>query len=290
MVLAIPVGALEPICGQLIEHDERFAAGIRNAVTVQTQAFQVWANRPAAELGWEHDPNSVAGCYVEPLDTYCDMSHLIPRESWAPDDNVKTIAYLCGVLEEVEDETPSEATERVKRNAIDFIENDMARALATGAPAGRLVRLERAGRPGGGSGAERFDAQYWRANVTPSERYVLTPAGSVKHRLPSGESGFENLALAGDWTRNGIDGGCVEAAVISGIEAAESITGVAHAIPGRGPDWLQPRGLELPPYVEYGGRATTPPPFLSEGGRMRGFLLEGDEERIAELGRAHPRA
>ena len=112
---------------------------------------------------------------------------------------------------------------------------------------------------------------------------MLTPAGSVKHRLPSGESGFENLALAGDWTRNGIDGGCVEAAVISGIEAAESITGVAHAIPGRGPDWLQPRGLELPPYVEYGGRATTPPPFLSEGGRMRGFLLEGDEERIAEL-------
>ena len=41
--------------------------------------------------------------------------------------------------------------------------------------------------PSGGIGAERFDAQYWRANVTPSERYVLTPAGSVKHRLPSGE-------------------------------------------------------------------------------------------------------
>ena len=283
VVLAIPVGALEPICGQLIEHDERFAAGIRNAVTVQTQAFQVWANRPAAELGWEHDPNSVAGCYVEPLDTYCDMSHLIPRESWAPDDNVKTIAYLCGVLEEVEDETPAEATERVKRNAIDFIENDMATLWPQARrPDGSFdwsVLVD----SGGGSGAERFDAQYWRANVTPSERYVLTPAGSVKHRLPSGESGFENLALAGDWTRNGIDGGCVEAAVISGIEAAESITGVAHAIPGRGPDWLQPRGLELPPYVEYGGRATTPPPFLSEGGRMRGFLLEGDEERIAEL-------
>ena len=71
--------------------------------------------------------------------------------------------------------------------------------------------------------------------------------------------------------------------MISGIEAAESITGVAYAIPGRGPDWLRPRALELPPYVEYGGRATTPPPFLSEGGKLRGFLLEGDEERIGEL-------
>ena len=29
VVLAIPVGALEPICKELIEHDERFAAGIR---------------------------------------------------------------------------------------------------------------------------------------------------------------------------------------------------------------------------------------------------------------------
>ena len=126
VVLGIPVGALEPICGQLIAHDARFAAGIDTAVTVQTQAFQLWADRAATELGWEHDPNSVAGCYVEPLDTYCDMSHLIPRESWAPDDSVKTIAYFCGVLDEVEDETPAEATERVKRNAIDFIENDMA--------------------------------------------------------------------------------------------------------------------------------------------------------------------
>ncbi len=283
VVLAIPVGALEPICKELIEHDERFAAGIHNAVTVQTQAFQVWANRSAAELGWDYDENSVAGCYVEPLDTYCDMSHLLPRESWPAGDDVRTIGYFCGVLDEVKGETPEEATARVKRHAIDFMENDMA-ALWPRArrPDGSfdwsvLVDGE------GGSGPERFDAQYWRANVTPSERYVLTPAGSVKHRLPSGHSGFENLALAGDWTSNGIDGGCVEAAVISGIEAAESITGVVHSIPGRDPSWLRPRSLELPPYVEYGGRATTPPPFLSTGGKMRGFVLEGDGERIADL-------
>ncbi len=283
VVLAIPVGALEPICGELIDHDERFAAGIRTAVTVQTQAFQVWANRGAAELGWAHDENSVAGCYVEPLDTYCDMTHLLPRESWPASDDVRTIGYFCGVLDEVEGETPAEATERVKRNAIGFMERDMAALwpLARN-PDGSFdwsVLVD----DDGGSGPERFDAQYWRANVTPSERYVLTPAGSVKHRLPSGESGFENLALAGDWTRNGIDGGCVEAAVISGIEAAESITGIAHTIPGRQPDWLRPRSLELPPYVEYGGRATTPPPFLSEGGRMRGLVLQGDEQRIADL-------
>jgi uncharacterized protein with NAD-binding domain and iron-sulfur cluster len=283
VVLAIPVGALKPICQELIDHDERFAAGIRNAVTVQTQAFQVWANRSAAELGWEHEENSVAGCYVEPLDTYCDMSHLIPRESWATSAGVRTIAYLCGVLDDREGETPEQATGRVKRNAIDFLKNDMTSLWPLAKQADGSFDWSVLVDGDERNGNERFDAQYWRANVTPSERYVLTPAGSVKHRLPSGESGFENLALAGDWTRNGIDGGCVEAAVISGIEAAESITGIAHTIPGRDPDWLRPRALELPPYVEYGGRATTPPPFLSMGGKMRGLLLEGEEDRIADL-------
>ena len=45
------------------------------------------------------------------------MSHLIPRESWDPSDNVKTIAYFCGVLDEIDGETPAQATERVKAGA-----------------------------------------------------------------------------------------------------------------------------------------------------------------------------
>jgi uncharacterized protein with NAD-binding domain and iron-sulfur cluster len=283
VVLAIPVGALgQGICDELIDADERFATGIHEAVTVQTQAFQVWSTRSAAELGWDHDQNSVAGCYVEPLDTYCDMSHLIPRESWTPSDGVRTVAYFCGVLGE-QTGTPDQATAQVKANAIDFLENDMATLWPNARRPNGSFDWTVLADPDDASGAARFDAQYWRANVTPTERYVLTPAGSVEHRLPSGESGFENLSLAGDWTRNGIDGGCVEAAVISGIEAAARIVGVEAVIPGRGSDWLLPTPLELPPYVEFGGRATTPAPFLSEGGRMRGYVLQGDAARIADL-------
>jgi predicted NAD/FAD-dependent oxidoreductase len=80
-------------------------------------------------------------------------------------------------------------------------------------------------------GPQMLDAQYWRANIAGTELYVLTPAGTVKHRLPSGDTGFENLAAAGDWTKNGIDGGCVEAAAISGIEAANAII-ARHRQPG----------------------------------------------------------
>jgi uncharacterized protein with NAD-binding domain and iron-sulfur cluster len=296
VVLAIPVGALKPkesggtgICDDLINNDDRFAMGISTAETVKTQAFQLWANRSAADLGWTYDQNSVAGCYVEPLDTYCDMSHLIPRESWSPSDEVRTIAYFCGVLDEVPreppepPEPPADAAARVHANAIDFIEGELTTLWPNATGPDGLFDWDVLVDGQGGNGAERFDAQYWRANVTPTDQYVLTKAGSVEHRLPSDESGFENLSLAGDWTRNGIDGGCVEAAVISGIEAAARINGVGAVIPGRESRWLRPAPVELPAYVEFGGRATTPPPFLSEGGRLRGYVIRGDSERIADL-------
>ncbi len=274
VVLGIPVGALPGICGELIAHDERFRRGIETAATVQTQAFQLWARKDATELGWEHSENSVTGCYVEPLDTYCDMTHLLPREGWTAKDGVKTIGYFCGVLDEVAGETQAEANERVKANALEFVERDMG-ALWPGFAWRDLVDRS------GGRGRKRFDSQYWRANITPSERYVLTPAGSVEHRLASGESGFENLVLAGDWTSNGIDGGCVEAAVISGMEAARTLTSAAP-VPGASTRWLQPQ-QELPAYVEYGGRATAPPPFACAEGKLTSLILQGDGARIAAL-------
>jgi hypothetical protein len=39
----------------------------------------------------------------------------------------------------------------------------------------------------------------------------------------------------------------------------------------------------LPLFVEYGARATAPPPFLSTEGLFHGYLLEGDAELIANL-------
>jgi uncharacterized protein with NAD-binding domain and iron-sulfur cluster len=282
VVLGIPVGALPDICGELMARDERFRRGIESAVTVRTQAFQLWSTRSARDLGWPFDENSVTGCYVEPLDTYCDMTHLLPRESWTDEDGVRTIGYFCGVLDDRAGETSDEATLRVKENAIEFVERDLGVLwpdAVTGGSFDWSMLVDRDGR----AGPERFDAQYWRANVSPWERYVLTPAGTVQHRLPSDDSGFANLKLAGDWTRTGIDGGCVEAAVISGMDAARAITGEPRQIPGKSTAWLQPQPRELPPYVEFGGRATAPSPFACEGGRLQGLLLEGDAWRIAAL-------
>jgi uncharacterized protein with NAD-binding domain and iron-sulfur cluster len=77
-----------------------------------------------------------------------------------------------------------------------------------------------------------MDRQYWRANVDPSERYVLSVAGSSAHRLASDGAGIANLFLAGDWLRTGLDSGCVEAAVMGGMQAARAISGYPANIPG----------------------------------------------------------
>jgi uncharacterized protein with NAD-binding domain and iron-sulfur cluster len=43
------------------------------------------------------------------------------------------------------------------------------------------------------------------------------------HRIAPDDTGFTNLYAVGDWTACTLNAGCVEAAVISGIEAANGI-------------------------------------------------------------------
>src|SRR5205823_9571544 len=67
------------------------------------------------------------------------------------------------------------------------------------------------------TGAARLKSQWIRANIAPSERYVLSVPGSDRYRLPAHDTDeFTNLYLAGDWTNNRMNIGCVEAATMSG--------------------------------------------------------------------------
>ena len=82
---------------------------------------QLWLTLPLQGLGWVHSENSVAGCYVEPIDTWADMTHLLLKEHWSKADGVSGLAYFCGVLEDVKNETPAEANARVKVNVERFL-------------------------------------------------------------------------------------------------------------------------------------------------------------------------
>jgi uncharacterized protein with NAD-binding domain and iron-sulfur cluster len=119
---------------------------------------------------------------------------------------------------------PVEKQEEAKANALAFLEEAMAPLWPGG-----VHRYPTAFRwnllvdDQGRSGAERFDSQYWRANTNPSDRYVQSLPGTARYRLRADESGFQNLILAGDWTQCGLNSGCVEAAVMSGLLAAAAV-------------------------------------------------------------------
>ena len=78
---------------------------------------------------------------------------------------------------------------------------------------------------GDSQGPERFDSQFWTANVDPSERYVQSLPGSDLVRIRADESGYGNLMVAGDWINTGLNAGCIEAAVMSGLQSANAVLG-----------------------------------------------------------------
>ena len=105
-------------------------------------------------------------------------------------------------------------------------------------------------------GSARLEVQYWRANINPTDRYVLSLPNTLQYRLSPGGSGYANLYLAGDWTRvPEVNAGCVEVATMSGLAAASALSGVPIPIISY-TQHTAPTGN----YVPYAGRVSLPPP------------------------------
>lgn len=233
VVLGVSIGAVPYVCSELVARDARWRAMCENVKTVATQAFQVWLNEDLDALGWSGPPYIVAG-YVKPFDTWCDMAHVIPEESWATPP--ATAVYFCGVLPEPAGADRSDAAypammaARVKASAVTHLKT-AGQAVWPGAYDARgrfrwaLLADPSEKADGRAATDARFDTQYWRANVNPSDRYVLNTPGSTRFRISPLDMTYDNLTLAGDWTDCGFNTGCVEAAVMSGRLAAHALSG-----------------------------------------------------------------
>ena len=231
VVLGVSVAVLPDVAQELIERESRWRDMIRHVKTVPTQAFQLWMRESTAELGWPHPPANLSG-YVAPFDTWAEMSHLIPEERW--EDPIRSIAYFCGVLPDALPEGASvtesfhrEQKETVRSNAVRFLNTSVGTLLPKAVDEGKF-RWEILADANGHSeraDSRRFDTQYWAANVNPNDRYVQTLPGSVLYRISPLDMAFDNLTIAGDWTASGLDTGCIESAVMSGLLAAHAISG-----------------------------------------------------------------
>lgn len=236
VVLGISVAGVKMITPELAAASEDWKNMVNNLATVQTHAVQLWMQPALENLGWK-DGATIQTTYEEPTDTWAVMTEVMKYEVWTGDNPPLSLHYFCGPLpgpaEPPLDDSiyPQTKRDEVRKNAMAWLDAHIAHLWPDAADRqGFNYDLIHDPDPGG-SGRAKFDSQYWRANVDPSERYVNSYPGTTKYRLRSDQSGFMNLFLAGDWTISSVNGGCVEAAVESGMAASRGICGVPAKIP-----------------------------------------------------------
>ena len=195
--------------------------------SVQTVSAQLWMTATLQQLGWTHGAVPIdAG--PEPLDVWADRSDLLQREGWGSD-APHSLQYLCGPLDEswTAGLPPGPAfalagKAAALRTTRQWLEQN-AGALWPASVVRGAFDWNTLYAPIKAGGAARLESQVVRANFEPSERYVLSVAGSTASRLKAGGSGLANLILAGDWTHSDWNAGCIEAAVASGTNAAAAV-------------------------------------------------------------------
>ena len=245
VVLAIAHGAFMELNSEPTLADELYAANpafkhaIQRLGIVPTQAIQLWTKPDLAGLGW-NDPKPAMVAAPEILDVWADMSQTLPYEKW-PGDRPKFVAYVCAIYPtdlyrapSTERDVPDRARAEVLKTGIDYYAKYTGwmwpKATRPDDPAALDYDVLVA--PKGGTGVTRFEQQYFRANVDPTECCVSTLTGATDARLDADGSGFENLYLAGDWIHTVTDTVCVESATSAGKMASRAICGSPRDIPG----------------------------------------------------------
>lgn len=246
VLLGISIGALPYICGELIEASTAWRDMIDHVLTNRPTVLQAWFDQTLEKMGWPYGTiNGDIG--AEPFNLQTSMNQLLPREDWPAGAAPGALIYYSGIFPDdprqpapPDPQYPPTQHEALRKVAIQFLER-YARVYCPQAANkdGFDWHALSSVKDPALQGPERIEAQYWRVNIDPSERYVLSVTGSSKYRLTAGGSGFENLFLAGDWIETGINAGCMEATFSSGLEASRAISNAPGHIRGER-DWRIP--------------------------------------------------
>jgi uncharacterized protein with NAD-binding domain and iron-sulfur cluster len=241
VIYGISVASVPHLCPSLLIQDAKLQVMVDQVKTVATQAYQVWGHKSLAELGWTEIPESgeepVLSGFVEPFDTWASMDQLLDKETWPAGQDPKNVSYFCSAFTvdnyppASDSKFPVHCKQQVKENAISNLTNALYNLWPNVAQKGAFDWSTLVD-PNEKQGVERFDSQFWRANIDPSERYVLSVKGSSQHRLGTNETAFSNFYITGDWIKTGLNVGCVEAATMAGMQTSRVICGYPKVITG----------------------------------------------------------
>ncbi len=255
-VLAISVAAHRDICSKIIDQKPDWQEMVDHIDAFPTQHLQVWLDKTVEELGWrfpsiEGTTNRVVGAnYTYPFNTFCDFTDLIEWEDWPAEYTPKSVIYWSGPLQKPKEWPhfsdhgfPAEQNIRVRATSIQYLRT--IRGLLPDAndnpdqPQSLNFDWLHTPEPAkAGRGEDSIDQQFWKVNIDPTERYVASIKNTVQYRKKAWESGYRNLALAGDWTYNGMNIGSIECATTSGALASLALSGYPKVKDIPGADFL----------------------------------------------------
>jgi uncharacterized protein with NAD-binding domain and iron-sulfur cluster len=243
VLFGIPLGAVPYLCEELVDNEAtpQWKQMVEHVRSVPTISFQLWLKRPLGELGW-NKPEPLLSLFVDPFNTWADMSQVIPRESWPAALEPRAIEYYTGpghgptyapppgddpgIDQKAKDECKEHALTYLRESITTLLPDAVDPRNPPGVAWGLLVD------PRNGFGEERFDAQYWRKNGGPSERCTIALPGTNQYRMAAGATGYPNLFVTGDWTDDGSQLAYMEGTITSGILSARAVAGRRFPIVG----------------------------------------------------------
>ncbi|MDB5914023.1 MAG: acetoacetate decarboxylase [Ramlibacter sp.] len=243
VILGIGLGALPAICKELADANADWKTMMAEVGTVATLGAQLWTKRDLSSLasGQLARPGIFCGFDYDraPIDTYSPMTQVLARESWPlTDEAPKGVAYFCSPLNDAPATEGTAGAKQVRALALTLLQqqirNIWPRSLTAAGHFDWNLLVDMRAVPGAGAG--RLESQYFVGVANRSDRYVATFKDSSRHRLWPHRTGFRNLVITGDWVRNSLNVGCIEATVMTGMQAANVVRGrpVGEGIAGWG--------------------------------------------------------
>ena len=215
VVYGISIASLPHICSELLHVSEKLKNAHSHLKTCATQAFQIWTDTSLAELGWKPATDAFLDGWREPLHAYAAMNQVLDREDWASQGkHPKHVAYFCSQLNVTDfphqnvSDFPETMSQIVKQNALRKL--SYARDVWPNSFQNGHFNWTMLTSPPDLVGIQKFDSQFWRANIDPSELYVQSPVNSSIHRIETDGTEFRNIYFTGDWIATGINMGCAE--------------------------------------------------------------------------------
>ena len=257
VLFGIPIAAVQYLCKELCDNPAtpQWAAMTGNVKSVQTVAAQLWFKKSLNDMGWK-GPEPLLSLFVEPYNTWADMSQVLDKEDWPAGHVPRDVGYFTGAQPGPTDPPPPgecDFEKDMKQDAFDsfvtFLKGTAKNPKRDPAIGGLTTMLPRTVNPldppvfdwnqlvdtGNGIGEDRLKSQYWRSNCGPSERCTLALPNTNQYRMKAGETGYENLVITGDWIDNNLYMAFMEGAFQSGILSARAISGEQFPIIG---EWL----------------------------------------------------